>query len=97
MFRTVAFFPKTADSHFDTDYFLNQHVPMTEAVLGEAGLVRIDVEEGGPAVVYAVLASLTFKTFEALERAMVTHSAELTADPNFTDVKPRIQVNRVMR
>lgn len=104
MFRTLATFLKTADSHFDMDYFLSRHVPMIEALLTGAGVVRINVEEGvvleppGPAVSYAVLASLTFRTLEALERAMVTHGAQLSTDfSNFTDVEPQIQVNRVRR
>jgi uncharacterized protein (TIGR02118 family) len=95
-------FPKTDDGHFDMGYFLNKHVPMVEALLEEAGLVRIDVEEGvsiptpGPAVVYTVLASLTFNSYEALEGAMRSYGVELRADfPNFTNVEPHIQVNRV--
>ncbi len=76
---------------------------MTKALLEEAGLLHIGVEESvvfelhGPAVVYAVMSSLTFDTLEALEQAMRTHGAKLTADfANFTDVKPQIQVNRVV-
>jgi uncharacterized protein (TIGR02118 family) len=103
MFRTLAMFPKTDGGHFDMSYFLDQHLPMVEALLGGTGLVGIEVEEGvdieppGPAVAYVVLASLTFDTLEALERAMVTYSAELTKDfPNFTNLRPQIQVNRVV-
>lgn len=104
MFRTLALFPKTAASHFDMDYFLTKHIPMVEELLEDHGLVRIEVEEGvsvappGPTVSYTVLASLNFSTLKALEGAMATHGAQLSADfANFTNVQPQLQVNEVIR
>ena len=102
-FRALVMFPKTEDSHFDMDYFLERHVPLATRVLGKAGLVDFEVQEGValpppvPAVRYTVIASLIFSSFEALERALVTHAATFRADgPNFTTVSPIVQVNRVL-
>lgn len=74
-----------------------------KALLEPHGLVSMSVEEGvvleppGPKETYRIMACLTFPTLEALERAMTACGAELTRDFfNFTDVRPLIQVNRVV-
>jgi hypothetical protein len=33
MIRVTVLFPKTSDSHFDMNYYLTKHVPMTKAKL----------------------------------------------------------------
>lgn len=40
MFHKIALFSKTAHSHFNIDYFLNNHILMAEELLEETGLVR---------------------------------------------------------
>lgn len=104
MFRTWALFPKTAESRFDRDYFLNEHIARVKALLGPHGLLDINIEEGalleppGPETAYVMMSCLTFETLEALETAMRACGRELSAEfADFTDVRPTIQVNRVVR
>ena len=104
MFRTWALFPKTDRSRFDTNYFLTEHMRKTKALLAPHGLQGLNAEEGvvlkppGPLATYLMMSCLTFENSGALEAAMAACGEELSADfANFTDVRPLIQVNRVVR
>ena len=47
MIRVTVLFPKTSNSHFDMDYYLSKHVPMTTAKLQSLGFpVEAEVDEG---------------------------------------------------
>ena len=104
MYRAWALFPTTAETRFDKDYFLTEHVRKVDALLKPHGLLDLSAEEGvvlespGPERTYLMMSCLTFESLRALEDAMKTYGRELTADfANFTDVRPLLQVNRVVR
>ena|GEM_PF-4514154 len=47
MIRVTVLWPKTSESHFDMDYYLSKHVPMTKARLQSMGFpVEAEVDEG---------------------------------------------------
>jgi uncharacterized protein (TIGR02118 family) len=104
MIRVTVLFPKTDDSHFDMDYYLSKHVPMTTAKLQSLGIpVEAQVDEtlgsvppGEPAP-YAAIGYLLFEKMEDLQNGLATHGAEIMADiPNFTNVQPMIQVGNIV-
>ena len=46
---------------------------------------------------FLIQGHLTFESVEAFEAAMASDGAEIMADiPNYTDIQPRIQVNKVV-
>jgi uncharacterized protein (TIGR02118 family) len=101
MITLTALYPKTADSRFDLDYYLNTHTPLVRERLTPMGLTGIDLEEGlaggapdsSPA--YALIGHLRFGTIEELQAALITHGPELMGDiPNFTDVQPVMQISQ---
>lgn len=104
MIRVTVLFPKTSDSHFDMNYYLNKHVPMTTAKLQSLGFpVTAQVDEGlggltpGQPAPYAAIGTLLFEKMEDLQAGLSTHGAEIMADiPNFTNVQPVIQVNNIL-
>ena len=103
MVRTWTLHPVTAESRFDRAYFFTEHVRSTRALLGPHGLLDVNLEEGvaldapGPERTYLMMACLTFESLEALEAAMAACGRELAADfANFTEVRPLVQVNRVV-
>ena len=104
MIRVTVLFPKTSDSHFDMDYYLTNHVPMTKAILQSAGFnVEAQVDEGLGSVVpgepapYAAIGYLLFEKMEDLQNGLATHGAEIMADiPNFTNVQPQIQIGNIV-
>ena len=102
MIRMAIFYPKTSDSHFDMDYYLNKHMPLLIARLSAMGLQKGEVDEGlGTAVPdqpapYAVITYLIFDTIEHLQQGFGSHGAELMGDiPNFTNVQPVTQISRI--
>ena len=104
MIRITVLFPKTSDSHFDMEYYLNKHVPMARAKLQSSGIpVEVEVDEGLGSVVpgepapYAAIGYLHFQKMEDFQNGLATHGAEIMADiPNFTNVQPQIQVGSVV-
>ena len=104
MYRTWALFPTTAETGFDKSYFLTEHVRKVKALLKPHGLLDLSAEEGlvlqspGPERRYLMMSCLTFESLRALEAAMKTCGREIAADfENFTDARPLVQVNRVLR
>ena len=100
MFSATVLYPKTSDSHFDLDYYLNLHTPLVREVLKSAGLVGVDLRSGlagaAPDTLpsYAMICNLSFGTIEELQNALAEHGPELMGDiPNFTDVVPEIQIS----
>jgi uncharacterized protein (TIGR02118 family) len=104
MSRVTVLFPKTSDSHFDMDYYLSKHVPMTKAKLQSLGFpVEAEVDEGlgslmpGESAPYAAIGYLLFEKMEDLQNGLATHGAEIMGDiPNFTNVQPQIQIGSVV-
>jgi uncharacterized protein (TIGR02118 family) len=103
MIRVTVLFPRTSDSHFDMDYYLSRHVPMTTERLQSLGFrVKAEVDQGvgtltGEPAPYAVIGYLLFDKMEDLQQGLATHGAEIMADiPNFTNVQPQIQVGNMV-
>ena len=103
MIRLTVLFPKTSDSHFDMEYFLNKHIPMTKERLQSSGIpIKAEVDEGlgsvtgGPAP-YAAIGYFMYEKMEDFQNGLAAHGAEIMADiPNFTNVEPQIQISRVV-
>jgi uncharacterized protein (TIGR02118 family) len=104
MIRVTVLFPKTNDSHFDMDYYLSKHVPMTLTRLQSLGFpVKAEVDDGlagialGEPPPYAAVGYLLFEKMEHLQQGLATHGAEIMGDiPNFTNVQPQIQIGSVV-
>lgn len=103
MISLTALYPKTADSRFDMDYYLNTHTPLVRDRLTPAGLIGIDLEAGlaGAAPdsppAYAMIGRLNFARLDELQAALAAHGPELMGDiPNFTDVQPLMQISQVV-
>lgn len=103
MIRVTVLFPKTTDSHFDMDYYVSKHVPMTTAKLQSLGFnVKAEVDQGlgtltGEPAPYTAIGHLLFENMEDLQKGLTTHGPEIMADiPNFTNVQPQIQVGSLI-
>jgi len=84
---------------FDERYYVDRHIALVRQRwdgmgLSDVRLLRgVGTPDGGPAP-FRVIALLTFSSVEALQKAVAAHGAEVFGDiPNFTDVKPVVQVN----
>lgn len=102
MISLTVLYPKTADSHFDLDYYLNTHTPLVKERLTAGGLTSVDLRQGlaggspdSPAP-YTMICNLNFDAIKQLQQALATHGPELIDDiPNFTDVQPSMQISQM--
>jgi uncharacterized protein (TIGR02118 family) len=103
MISLTVLYPKTAESHFDMDYYLHTHTPLVRERLTPVGLTGVNLQAGmaGAAPdsppVYAMICQLQFTTVDEMETALATHGPELIGDiPNFTNVEPLMQVSQAV-
>ena len=103
MIRVSVLYPKTSNSHFDMDYYLSKHIPLVRERLKDMGLARVEVDEGLGSISpneqapFAAIGHMIFETMEDLQRGLAAHAQELMGDiPNFTDVRPQMQVSRIV-
>jgi len=101
MIKVSVFYPNEEGNKFDMNYYLNSHIPMLQEKLGAAlkgGAVEqglSSVEPGSPAT-YVAMGHLLFDSVEAFQSAFGPHSEAIMSDiPNYTDVKPTIQISEV--
>ena len=86
MVRLSVLYPVTAESSFDWAYYLGTHVVLARRLLGQHGLVRIEVDRGigafppGTPSHYHALAHLYFETMLHLDTALAAAAPELAAD-----------------
>ncbi len=102
MIRVTVLYPKSADSHFDWDYYVNKHTPMVHDRLTPLGMLRIEVDQGigglapGQPPAYEAIAYLVFESVEDLQKGLATHGAEIMGNiANYTSIQPQIQVNQI--
>ncbi|MGA9639658.1 EthD family reductase [Flavobacterium sp.] len=95
MISATVLYPKTEDSHFNLDYYLNTHTPLVRKLLTSMGLTDVDLRSGlagaapDTSAAYAMICNLSFGTIEEVQNALAKRGPELMADiPNFTDAVP---------
>jgi uncharacterized protein (TIGR02118 family) len=93
------FYPKTAASRFDFDYYLKTHTPMLKRLFEPEGLQNLRLFRGknaldGSAPPFEVIAYFDMPSLESLQNALAQHAPQILADiPKYTDVQPVIQIN----
>jgi uncharacterized protein (TIGR02118 family) len=101
MIKVSVFYPNNDDSKFDIDYYCNSHIPMVRQKLGSA-CKGVAVEQGtagatpGSRPSFIAMGHLYFETVEAFQTAFGPHADAIMGDiPNYTDIRPTIQISEV--
>lgn len=91
MIRITILYPRTPETHFDFDYYLNVHMPLSIARLGHA-MKTISVErveplgDPFPEPQHYAICTFTCPSLEAYIAAFYPHMEELQADmANYTN------------
>lgn len=93
-------YPKTENAHFDWDYYLNIHMPMSIKLHG-AALKGVSIAKGleGIAetpVAYVAVTTLLFESVASFLKAFMPHAETLQGDmKNYTTIQPIIQFSEV--
>ena len=87
---------------FNMDYYCNKHIPMVRNLLGDA-IIDASVEKGlaggvpGAPAAFIAMGNIYFSSMESFQNAFGPHAATIMGDiPNYTNIKPIIQVSEVM-
>lgn len=96
MVKISILYPSKPGSHFDTEYYLNTHMPMAARLLG-APIKAITAEigrpgPGGEPAPFAAIATFTADTVDDFTKAFGPVAGELQGDiPKYTNIEPVIQ------
>jgi uncharacterized protein (TIGR02118 family) len=91
-----------AQTKFDTDYYLQKHMPLVRERWTPHGLKNAQVLRGaakpdGSAADYQMMALLTFGSLDDFKAAGKAHGKEIFADiPNFTNAQAVVQINDIL-
>jgi len=97
-------YPNTKSARFDMRYYVETHMPLAIDLLSVHPCFRgVSVERGlggaepGTDVAFVAMCHFLFDSIEDFLAAFMPHAARLQGDmPNYTDIKPVIQVNEVL-
>jgi len=99
MVKVSVLYPNQAGATFDMHYYCNQHMALVRQLVGAAAKgLAVDggIGSAESAAPFLAIGHLWFDSMEAFQTAMAAHGAALLADvPNYTNVKPVIQVSRI--
>ena len=103
MVKISILYPNKKGSRFDMSYYINTHMPMSiERLSTNKGYKGVSVERGlggeipGSDPTYVAMCHYLFDSVEDFLAAFSPHAAVLQSDmPNYTDIKPIIQVSTV--
>jgi len=101
MIKVSVLYPNREGTKFDTEYYLNRHIPMLRQLLGSA-LEGVSVERGisgeepeSPAP-YVITCHLLFDSVQAYQTSFGPHAQQIIEDiPKYTDSQPLIQIGEV--
>jgi len=101
MIKLTILYPNADGAHFDMDYYLQTHVPMSSQLLSPA-CKGYSVDEGvggappGAPPPYLAITHLVFDSIEAFIAAFMPHAEALQGDiPKFTNTQPIIQFSEI--
>ena len=101
MIKVSVLYPNTDNIQFDMDYYMSKHVPLVNDLLGDS-LSALTVDHGisggipGTKAPYHLMAHLEFNNMDDFMSSFTQHGGALNADiPNFTNVKPDVQISEV--
>jgi len=101
MIKISVFYPNDEGKRFDMEYYCKKHMPMVQEKLG-AQCKGVAVEQGlGGAepesrATYVAMGHLYFDSVEAFKASFGPHAEAIMGDiPNYTDIRPTIQISVV--
>jgi uncharacterized protein (TIGR02118 family) len=102
MIKVSVMYPFEPEARFDHDYYREIHMPLVQSLLAAScSYYNIDRGLGGsePGVppTYVAMCHIYSPSVASFEAGMARSGATILADiPNFTDIKPIVQVSEVI-
>ncbi len=95
MIRIMALYPRSEGTHFNSEYWLNTHMPMLPTKWPK--LTKWEADIAAPDSPYYAIAHIFFDSIEDLQEAMSSSATgEVLGDiPNYTDTSPILSTGTV--
>jgi uncharacterized protein (TIGR02118 family) len=101
MIKVSVLYPNNEGSKFDMSYYCSKHIPMVREKLGSI-CKNVAVERGvsgatpGSRPAFVAMGHLYFDSVADFQSAFGPHADTIMADiPNYTDIRPTIQISEV--
>ena len=101
MVKITVLYPNIEGKRFDTEYYLNVHMPLSIEKLGQS-LKGVQIETGlsgapeGIPPPFVAICHFLYETLEDFLASFLPHAEELQGDMfNYTDIESIIQVSQV--
>jgi uncharacterized protein (TIGR02118 family) len=101
MIKVSVLYPNNEGSKFDMSYYCSKHIPMVREKLGSI-CKNVAVEQGvsgatpGSRPAFVAMGHLYFDSVADFQSAFGPHADTIMADiPNYTDIRPTIQISEV--
>ncbi len=95
--RVTVIYANKEGGEFDFDYYMQEHIPMVERLVGKSIEVRrgISTATGAPAP-YVCIATIAANIAE-FQAVLAQHGAEILGDiPNYTNIEPAVQFDEIL-
>lgn len=102
MIKVSVMYPNTPGARFDHDYYRDKHMPLLKNRMGDScKYYTIDKGLGGGAPgappTYVAMCHFYCESVAAFQEGFGPHAQEILGDiPNYTDLKPVIQISDVV-
>ena len=103
MLKVTIMYPNEEGKTFDMDYYSSKHMPMVAGLLGDA-LKGYAIDKGisgrtpGEPVPFLAIGYLYIESAEAYNAAFGPNAKQILDDiPNYTNIKPKVQISEVIQ
>jgi len=104
MVKVSVLYPYQADSRFDFEYYTDNHISHSiELLSAHPGFKGAMIERGmgggvpGSPPIYIAMSHFQFESMDAFTEAFMPHAQQIQDDvPNFTNINPILQFNKVL-
>lgn len=103
MVKVTILYPNSKEATFDMEYYANSHMPMVANVLGEA-MKFYEIDKGisgrtpDESIPYIAIGYLYFDKLSDYQESFGPNAKKITGDiPNYTNIRPVIQISEVLR
>ncbi|MEM6348515.1 MAG: EthD family reductase [Bacteroidota bacterium] len=101
--KIAIMYPNGEDHTFDMDYYATKHMPMVASLFGEA-MIDMEIDKGLAGrtpeddMPYLAAGYFFFESIEAYNQAFGPNADQILGDiPNYTNIRPVIQISEVVR
>lgn len=103
MIKVSILYPNDEGKTFDMDYYSNKHMPMLAELFGDK-LKKIEIDKGisgrtpEDPIPYLAIGYLYFESLTTYRDSFAPHAETIRGDiPNYTNVRPTIQISEVIQ